>query len=89
MKTQTWDGGRTKAVVIEVMDIFLNMGVEELPENYPAEKEKEAHIKTVAEVLRQARAEGYAKYKLLTREEAEARGQDLGLNGVYLVVLKK
>jgi hypothetical protein len=89
VKTRTWDNGKTKAVVIEIMDIFYNMGVEEIPEKYPARKEKEAHIKTIIEVIKQARAEGYTRYKLLTREEAEARGQDLGLNGVYLVAFKK
>jgi hypothetical protein len=81
--------GNTKAVVIEVMDVFLEMGVEEIPEDYPDDKELEAHVKVINDVLAKAKDEGYRKYVLLNREEAEAKGQNLGINGMYLVILRK
>lgn len=79
----------TKAIIIEVSDVFLAMDVEEIPEDYPREKEKKAHAKVISEVLQQARRDGYRKYLLLTQEEAKARGIDLGLNGMYLLILRR
>jgi len=79
----------TKAVIIEIADVFYNMDVEEIPEDYPEEKEKNAHAKTINDVLQQARKDGYKRYVLLTRKEAEARQQDIGINGMYLIILKK
>jgi hypothetical protein len=78
-----------KAVVIQVSDIFYNMGVEEIPEDYPEDKEFEAHVKTINQVIQKARREGYRKYLLLNHKEAEAKGQDIGINGVYLLILKR
>jgi len=88
MKEQQLDEN-TKAVVIEVADIFFEMDVEELPENMPEEKEFPAHVKVVSDVLKKAKHEGYKKWAFYNRAEAEARGQNLGINGVYLIVLKK
>jgi hypothetical protein len=79
----------TKAVVIEVMDVFLEMDVEEIPEGYPEDKEFKAHVKVINDVLMKAKAEGYRKYVLLNHKEAEAKGQNLGINGMYLVILRK
>lgn len=88
MQTQQLDE-TTKAVIIEVMDIFNELGVEELPENYPEEKEREAHVKVINQLLKQARSEGYTKYALYNHEEAEAKGHNLGIRGVYLIIFKK
>jgi hypothetical protein len=79
----------TKAVIIEIADVFYNMNVEEIPEDYPEEKEKDAHVKTINDVLQQARKDGYKRYVLLNRKEAEARQQNIGINGMYLIILKK
>jgi len=88
MKEQQLDEN-TKAVIIEVADIFFEMDVEELPEDYPEKKEFPAHIKVVSDVLKKAKQEGYKKWAFYNSKEAEARGQDLGINGVYLIVLRK
>jgi len=79
----------TKAVIIEIADVFYSMDVEEIPEDYAEEKEKKAHAKTITDVLQQARKDGYKRYVLLTRKEAEARQQNIGINGMYLIILKK
>jgi L-serine deaminase len=78
-----------KAVIIEVADIFYEMDVEEISENYPDKKEFEAHMKVINSVLEKAKAEGYTKYALLTHEEAKAKGQDLGINGMYVLIVKR
>jgi hypothetical protein len=78
-----------KAVIIEVADIFYEMDVEEISEEYPDEKEFEAHKKVINNVLKKAKAEGYTKYALLTHEEAQAKGQDLGINGMYVLIVKR
>lgn len=79
----------TKAVVLEITDVFLNMNVESIPEDYPKEDEATAHITTITLALRQGRKDGFTRYALYTREEAEARQQDIGRNGLYLLILKK
>jgi hypothetical protein len=79
----------TKAVIIEIADVFYAMDLEEIPEGYPEEKEFEAHEKVISDVLREAKAEGYTKYVMLTKGEAETKGADLGINGVYLIILRK
>jgi len=78
-----------KAVIIEVADIFYEMNVEEIPEDYPKEKEFEAHEKVINSALGKARAEGYTKYALFNHEEAKAKGQDIGINGVYVLIVKR
>lgn len=88
MKTQQLDEN-TKAIIIEVMDIFYELDVEEIPEDYPEEKEKNTHVKIISQQLKQARQEGFNKYILLNSQEAKAKGQDLGINGMYLIVVKK
>ena len=79
-----------KAIIIEVADIFYNLpeGKESL-EDCSQEEEKEAHILTVSNVIEKAKEEGYKKYVWLNRREAKERGQDLGLNGVYLLIFSK
>jgi hypothetical protein len=88
MQTEQLDE-KTKAIVIEIADIFYEMDVEEIPENYPKEKEEEAHVNAICKQLKKAKNEGYTKYVIYNREEAEQRGQDLGINGVYLLVVRK
>jgi hypothetical protein len=39
--------------------------------------------------LKKAKAEGYTKYALLTHEEAKAKGQDVGINGMYVLIVKR
>ena len=80
---------KTKAIVIEVADIFYEMDVEEIPEDYPREKEEEAHVKAICKQIKKAKQQGYKKYVLWNHEEAEQRGQDLGINGLYLLVVRK
>lgn len=79
----------TKAIIIEVIDIFFEMDVEEIPENYPEEKEAEAHVNAICKQLDEAKKQGYTKYILYNYEEAEEKDLDLGINGVYLLVVKK
>lgn len=79
----------TKAIVIEIADIFYEMDVEELTETYPEEKECEAHVNVICKQIEQAKKQGYTKCVLWNREGAEERGQDLGINGVYLLVFRK
>lgn len=88
MKEQVVDENR-KAIIIEIMDVFYAMDVEEIPEDYPEEKEFEAHLKVINEVLRKAKAEGYKKYKLLSADEVKNTGSDIGINGLYLVLVRK
>ncbi len=78
-----------KAVIIQIADIFNYMPYEEFPEDIPWSEEKEYHLRAIEEVVDQARKEGYTKWKLMTRQEAEQRGQNIGINGVYLVLFKK
>lgn len=87
MKTEQLNEN-TKAVIIEIADVFYGMDVEEIPEGYPEGKEFEAHEKVVSDILKQAKAEGYTKYAMLTKGEAETKGADLGINGVYLIILR-
>jgi hypothetical protein len=88
LKTQQLDPD-TKAIVIEVMDIFNEMDVEELLENADEKEEFRFHVKVIFDQLAKAREEGYKRYALLTRAEAERQGQDLGLNGIYLLVVRR
>jgi len=78
-----------KTVVIEIADIFYEMDVDELPEELDMEKEREVHVNVICKQIEQARKQGYTKYVLWNREEAEERGQDLGINGIYLLVARK
>jgi len=78
-----------KAVVIQVSDLFYSLGVDELVEGFPEDREIEAYTNLIMEVIQKARAEGYKKYLLMNSEEAKKRGQDLGINGVYLLVFKR
>ena len=88
MQTEQLDE-KTKAIVIEVADIFYEMDVEEIPEDYPKEREEEAHVNAICKQLEKAKNEGYTKYVLYNREESEQRDHDLGINGLYLLILRK
>jgi len=90
MKETIWDNGDRKAIIIEIMDIVnkvwdanlnckLQIGDEEL----------KFHRAVITEAIRKAAKEGYTKYKILTREEAEKINQDIGINGLYLIYFKR
>lgn len=65
MQTEQLDE-KTKAIVIEVADIFYEMDVEEIPEDYPREKEKEAHVNAIHKQLRRPKPKATQNMPFIT-----------------------
>lgn len=80
-------GKASKAVIIEIMDVFYKMGYEEWNEDITKEEEEEAHLKVIDEEIKKAKKEGYKRFILLCGEEAKE--QNLGLNGLSLLVFRR
>ena len=79
----------SKAVIIEIMDVFYEMDHDGWNEDITEKEEKDAHIKVIEKQLKKAKQQGFSKWLLLNRNEAEGRKQDLGLNGISLLIFRK
>ena len=89
MKTLQLDEN-TKAIIVEVADVFYEMDVEELSETEGmSDRELIAHQKAINKVFTEARSQGYHQYAFMNHEEAEAQGQDIGTTGLYLMIMKR
>jgi len=79
----------TKAVIIEIADIFHEMPYEEYPEDLPWKEEEKYHMRVIEKAVKKAQEEGYTHWKFLNKAEAVRAGQNIGKNGIYLLVFKK
>jgi hypothetical protein len=64
-----------KLVIIEISDVLREGGLS-----------KVATERAIRRAMYRMKHEGYVKLRIMSREQAEAKGIDMGLNGAYALI---